>query len=291
MNGDINIQLLDIYQNPSNEQIRSSKNYVLRREKAASALATLVDALLEDAAGEITRICYRYGVNPTTFTISRAYNVKMMEEVAKVMDKLEEDILALISDYSTICTEDKEKKNLLLLWVLALGRNNQGLRQSLEQRLRVFLKDIEAMIAVAKTAKFDISKALILIKGNLHTVYQMPGMTAAFQNASLYKAEFIRSRGVKAGNRGSSNSEANNILRFAKMTLQMAWMKYRRDQYEEDGAAGFYVLRGSSYPCDLCDSKVGFHQIDDVETFPPQHAHCVCFAIPVFEKPVDEMLI
>lgn len=286
----IKIQLQDIYEPITEEQVRSSKNYVLRREKAASALATLVDALLEDAAGEITRICYRYGVNPTTFTISGAYNVKMMEEVAKVMDKLEEDILTLISDYSTICTEDKEKKNLLLLWVLALGRNNQGLRQSLEQRLRVFLKDIEAMIAVAKTAKFDISKALILIKGNLHTVYQMPGMTAAFQNASLYKAEFIRSHGVKAGNRGSSNSEANNILRFAKMTLQMAWMKYRRDQYEEEGAAGFYVLRGSSYPCDLCDSKVGFHQIDDVDSFPPYHPSCCCLTVPVYKKDIQLLM-
>ena len=286
----IKIQLQDIYEPITEEQVRSSKNYVLRREKAASALATLVDALLEDAAGEITRICYRYGVNPTTFTISGAYNVKMMEEVAKVMDKLEEDILTLISDYSTICTEDKEKKNLLLLWVLALGRNNQGLRQSLEQRLRVFLKDIEAMIAVAKTAKFDISKALILIKGNLHTVYQMPGMTAAFQNASLYEAEFIRSRGVKAGNRGSSNSEANNILRFAKMTLQMAWMHSLQQKFEEEGAAGYVCLRGSSYPCSFCDEVCGvFYPIES--QFPlPVHPNCACYAVPVYEKDIQLLM-
>lgn len=291
MADNIKIQLQDIYEPVTTSDVNKAKKYVLRREQAANALAMLVDSLLDDAAGDITRICYKYGVNPTAFTISSSYNEKMMEEVAEVMDKLEEDILELIGDYSTICTTDKEKKRLLLLWVLALGKNNQGLQQTLQQRLRMFLRDIEAMIAAAKTAKFNITQAVTVIKGNIHTAYQMPGMTAAFQNASLYEAEFIRSRGVKAGNRGSSNSEANNILRFAKMTLQMAWMHSLQQKFEEEGAAGFYVLRGSTFHCDYCQSYVGFHAIGDVEAFPPRHASCCCFAIPVFEKPTDKMLI
>ena len=287
----IKIQLQDIYEPITEQQVRSAKNYILRREKVANALTLLVDALLEDAAAEITRICYRYEVNPTTFTISSSYNEKMMEEIARVMDKLEEDILDLISDYSTLCTTDKEKKNMLLLWVLALGRNNQGLRQSLEQRLRMFLGDLEAMIAAAKTANFKTSMAMTIIKGNIHTAYQMPGMQAAFANASLYQAEYIRSHGVKHGNRGSSNSEANNIIRFAKTTLQMAWMHSLWQKYVDDGADGYYVLRGSTYPCDLCDSKVGFHQIDDTDSFPPLHANCCCVAVPVNEKEIKQLTL
>ena len=291
MNKNIKIQLLDIYQMPSEQQVSSAKKYLLLREQAANALSLLVDALLSDAAGEITRICYKYGVNPTAFTISSSYNEKMMEEVAEVMDKLEEDILELIGDYSTACTSNKEKKRLLLLWVLTLGKNNQGLQQTIHQRLRMFLRDLEAMIAAAKTAKFDIIKAVTVIKGNIHTAYQMPGMIAAFDKASLYEAEYIRSRGVKHGYRGSSNSEANNINRMAKTTLQMAWMHQQRQNYEEQGAAGFYVLRGSTYHCDYCQSYVGFHTIGDVEAFPPRHASCCCLAIPVFEKDIKQLTL
>lgn len=291
MADNIKIQLQDIYEPVTTSDVNKAKKYVLRREQAANALAMLVDALLDDAAGEITRICYKYGVNPTAFTISSSYNEKMMEEVAEVMDKLEEDILDLIGDYSTICTADKEKKHLLLLWVLALGRNNQGLQQTIYQRLRMFLRDLEAMIAAAETAKFDVTKAVTIIKGNIRTAYQMPGMLETFDKASLYEAEYIRSRGVKHGYRGSSNSEANNINRMAKTTLQMAWMHQQRQNYEEQGAAGFICLRGSTFPCQICDDVCGkFYPIDSQMPL-PVHPNCACYAVPVFEKDIKQLTL
>ena len=287
----IKIQLENIYKPIAEEQIRTAKNFVLRRESAANGLRSLVDALMEDAADEITRICYRYSVEPTAFIISPDYNSDMFKEIANVMDRLEDEILDLLEDYSAKCTKDEKKKAPLILWILALGRNNKGLKASLEQRLRTLLRDIEAMIAAARKAGFGTDKAVRLIRNNLHTAYQMPGMAAAFKNHSLFKARNIRYKGVKKGNRGESNSEANNIDRFVKTTVQMAWMHYQHELYEEKGAAGYYVLRGSTFPCDLCDSKVGFHTMDDVEAFPPRHASCCCFTVPVFQKPVEEMLI
>ena len=279
---EIQIQLLDIYQPVTEEQVRTGKNFVLRREFAANGLASLVDGLMADAAANMVQIAYRYGVKPEEFQISPQYNEAMFNEIADVLNDLEDEILDLILSYSTRCTKDEDKKLRLLPWILALGKNGKGLRASLQDRLWVFSRDVEAMIAAAKTAKFDASRAVSVIKSNLHTVYQMPGMAAAFAHSSLYKAHYIRTRGVKKGNRGSSNSEANNIIRFAKMTVQMAWMHYHQELYKEQGAAGFYVLRGSIYPCDLCDSKVGFHPIDDVDGYPPFHPSCCCWTVPIF---------
>lgn len=272
------------------KQVQTAKNFVLRREQAANGLATLVDALMEDAAVQIAQICYRYGVDPKNFSISPTYNSDMFKEIAEVMDILEDEILDLIGLYATKCTKDEKKKPLLLLWILALGKNNKGLRESLEIRLRMFLKDIEAMIVASKLTKYNSSNISGLIKSYIHTVYQMPGMTAAFKNSSLFKAENIRTKGVKHGNIGSSNSEANNILRFAKMTAQMGWMHYYRELFEEQGAVGYYVIRGSQYPCELCDSKTGFHDIKDVDGFPMYHANCCCVAIPVFEKDLESLM-
>ena len=36
----------------------------------------------------------------------------------------------------------------------------------------------ELKIVAANVAKFDVTKAVTIIKSNLHTVYQMPGMQA-----------------------------------------------------------------------------------------------------------------
>jgi len=285
----IKIQLDDIYEPVTEKDIKTGKNFVLRRESVSNTLGSLVDALMEDAAESIVQICYKYNIDPTSFTLSAEYNEEMFKKVAEVMDQLEEDIMELIEYYSTNCTKDKEKKSLLLLWILTLGRDNMSLQATLHQRLMVFMKDLEAMIAVAKTAKFETTKVVSLIKSYLHTVYQMPGMTAAFRNASLYKARYIRTKGVKKGNVGNSNSEANNIIRFARLTQQMAWMRYHRQMYDERGAAGYYVLRGSNYPCDLCDSRTGFHTIDEVDAFPPQHYNCVCYTIPIFEKDINDL--
>lgn len=287
----IKIQLADFYEPVTEEQVKRAKNYVLRRESAARGLSSLIDALLQDAAVKITSICYRYNINPTLFELSYKYNDKMFEEVAAVMDELEEDILDLVSVYSTKCTKDKEKKNALFLWILTLGRGGKALKATLETRLRAFMGDLEAMIVAAKVARLNTSQAANIIKNNLHNVYQTAIMKNVFRQANMYKAKNIRTKGIKHGNVGNSNSEANNIVRFAKTTLQMAWMRQMRQNYKDEGAAGFYVLRGSTYPCYYCQSYVGFHQIDDVEAFPPRHANCACFAIPVFQKTIEETSI
>jgi len=279
---DIQIQLLDIYQPISDEDVQTGKRFVLRRESAANGLASLVDSLLADAAAKITQIAYKYGVDAKNFLLSPSYNEQMFAEISQVLDELEDEILDLTESYSLKCTKDEKKKLWLLPWLLALGRGNKGLRRTLEDRLWIFSRDLEAMIAAAANAKMSQTKAVSVIRSNIHTAYNMPGMQSAFANASLFKAQYIRTRGVKKGKRGQSNSESNNIIRFAKTTLQMSWMHYHHNLYEEQGAAGYYVLRGSTYPCSLCDSMVGFHPIDDVEGYPPYHAHCQCFTVPVF---------
>lgn len=281
----LNILIPYGYEPPTEADVRTGKNYVLRRESAARGLSSLIDALLKDAAEEITRLCYQYNVDPKDFRISSKYNEKLFEQIAQILDNLEEEILDLLLDYSTRCTESEKRKGALLPWILLLGKNNRNLKQTLEKRLLAFSRDLEAAIVVARLTKLDVTKAITNIKSNIHTIYNMPGMTAAFANSSLFKAVNIRNKGVKHGNVGSSNSEANNIIRFAKTTLQMAWMRNQLLNFKEKGAAGYYQLRGSLFPCHICDSEVGFHtDIDEMLSKPFPHSHCMCFRIPIYKS-------
>ena len=281
---DIQIRLLDTYQPITEEDIRTGKNFVLRRESAANGLASLIDALMADAAARMVQTAYRYGVNPREFQISAQYNEQMFSEISQVLDELDDEIFDLIESYSTRCTKDNDKKKWLLPWILALGRNGKGLRRSLEDRLWTFSRDIEAMIAAAMTAKMDVTRAISTIRSNLHTSYQMPGMKEAFAHSSRYKAKYIRTHGVKKGNRGNSSSEANNIIRFAKTTVQMAWMHYHHRLYEEQGAAGYMCFRGSTFPCSECDDICGIFIPMESGMVLPVHTSCCCYAVPIYLK-------
>lgn len=285
----IKIQLEDIYKPVTEEQIKSAKSFVLRRESTARGIGSLVDALLADAAEKIVQICYKYCVDPRTFQISAQYNEEMFKEVAAILDALEEEILDLLTDYCTRCTQDKKKRSNLMLWILTLGRGGKALKATIEDRIKMFLKDLEAMTVAAKNAKFDLTKTITLIKSYLFNVYQMPGMQDAFKYAPLFKAQYIRSRGVKKGYRGNSNSEANNINRMVKTTVQMAWMRYIWQEYEEQNAAGFMCLRGSTYHCSICDDVCyKFYPINSKMPL-PVHPNCQCYVIPIFERNINEL--
>ena len=270
------------YQAPSQQDIDAAKQFILQREENARMLEDKIDELLADAAEKIVIICYRYDVDPQKLYIASGFNEQMMNEIAEVMDELEEEILAMMQEYATRSTKDRDRINALLLWMASLGRGNRNLRDTLEGYLYKFMKDLEAAIAALRFADATMADAVTKVKTNLHTIYTMPEVMAAFKNASEFAATYIQSRGVQKGGVGLSNNGSTNVTNMARLTLQMVWMRSHRLEMEEDGAAGFYVLRGSNYPCDYCDSKVGFHPMTDIDYFPPFHGHCCCYVVPIF---------
>lgn len=270
------------YQAPSQQDIDAAKQFILQREENARMLEDKIDELLADAAEKIVIICYRYDIDPQKLYIASGFNEQMMNEITEVMDELEEEILAMMQEYATRSTKDRDRINALLLWMASLGRGNRNLRDTLEGYLYKFMKDLEAAIAALRFADATMADAVTKVKTNLHTIYTMPEVMAAFKNASEFAATYIQSRGVQKGGVGLSNNGSTNVTNMARLTLQMVWMRSRRLEMEEDGAAGFYVLRGSNYPCDYCDSKVGFHPMTDIDYFPPFHGHCCCYVVPIF---------
>lgn len=281
----IKIQLSDKYEPVTEADIRRAKNYVLRRESAANGLAELTEALIKDAAENITMLCYQFGVDPKTFRISSSYNERLYDMIAAILDQLEEDIMDLMIEYSLRCTESKDRRSTLLPWVLALGSKGDNLQQLTENRIWRLSRDIEAMIIAVRMTGLDRTKAISRIRSNILSVYTIPEMKYAFAHAAEQKNMFIRSHGVKHGNQGNSNSEAVNILRMVKTTMQMAWMHQQYENYADSkGIWGFGVRRGGSFNCPICDEHTGDWPMEALEHFPPQHANCCCWAFPIYHK-------
>lgn len=276
------------YKLPTQEDISSAKQFILRRNEYARLLEDEIDEFLKDAAQAIVTICYKYAVDPKEFFIGSDYNEKMMDEIAVVMDELEDNILNVIYSHSTSVTTDEKRSNNLAAWIAVLGRGNRNLQDTLDGYLYKTMKDWEAAIASLRYANVDMGTATTKIKTHLHSIYTMPEVVTAFKNADDFNATYIRSRGVMKGGTGLSNNGSTNVTNMARTTLQMAWMREQGIEFEENGAVGYYQLRGSSYPCSICDAEVGFHtELEEIYTKPYPHPHCCCYRVPIFPIEAD----
>lgn len=282
-----------LYRTPTEKEIRDGKNFVLRREKAASELQEQISDILTEAAGQIAAICLKYNIKAEDFTMTA--NTNMYSEVSDVMDETEEAIMELIEQYSASVTDDKKHRQALILYILSLGRSGMNLRSTLEGYMNRYLYDIEALIAsfklrMEKNPQIKKSAVISQIKAAQHSVYTTPAVREAIASPRQLSARYIKTKGVHRDDvplpiTGSSNSNANNVENMAKITLQMAWMREELDEWEEDGAVGYYQLRGSSYPCEICDAAVGFYLgFPDRLEGDIEHPHCQCWRIPIYRK-------
>lgn len=283
------------YRMPTQEDINNAKKFILRRNDHASILESRVDAILIEAAGEIAEICLKYNIPAKDFTMTA--NKQMFAEIEEVMDRIEEQIMSLIELFSTMVTDNQARKKLLALYIASLGRGNNNLQKTLDGYLYRYLYDLEAIIASMKLAKENGSKlttAAIVskVKSSQHTIYTTPEVKQAIsaKNIAPMQAMYIRSHGRHIDNTGlsyvgSSNSNANNILRMARTTMDMAWMRNLSIDYQENAEiVGFFVSRGSSYDCKICDSQVGFHAKGDLEELPLYHPNCKCWVMPIYSN-------
>lgn len=282
------------YRLPTQEEIDKAKKFILKRENTANSLETLIDNILVDAAGEIAQICVKYNIPAKDFKMTA--NKQMFAEVEAVMDRIDEEIMSLIQEYSLKVTDSEARKKMLALYISSLGRGNNNLQKTLDGYLYRYLYDLETIIASMKlamenNANLSLSAAISKIKSSQHSIYTTPEVKSAMsaKNLAMMQATYIRthgnhsSDGVPLSSVGVSNSNANNVANMAKNTMAMAWMKNLAIDFQEDNAiVGFWVARGSSYDCKICNEQVGFHSKDDLDGLPLYHSHCKCFAIPIY---------
>lgn len=271
------------YAVPTQDDILAAKRFVLRREEYARLLQSRIDEILSEAAEKVVKICYRYDIDPKNIYFSSAFNEKMMDEISDVMNEADDEIIDLIFEYSTRVTNDKDRISALLLWMATLGRGNRNLQDTLDGYLYKTMKDWEAAIAALRFANVSLADAVTKIKTHLHTIYTMPEVLAAFRKSSEFTATYIRNKGVQQGGVGLSNNGSTNVTNMARITLQMVWMRSQAMDFNENGAAGYYQLRGSNYPCSVCDDETGFYtNIEDLYSKPYPHPHCMCYRIPIY---------
>ena len=78
-------------------------------------------------------------------------------------------------------------------------------------------------------------------------------------------------------NTQSSRSPIKAMSLLASFAVAEGWMYWWGLNGKRNRATGFFSFRGSSYPCDLCNSMVGYHPISEYVGI--WHPHCKCYFV------------
>lgn len=274
------------YRTPTQQELNDGKAYVKRRNEVALALTSLIEGILLDILEEIFRLCYNSNTKGEDFKIDG--DDAVFEKISELMDEACDEILEYIKEYATKCTENESRAYMLVLYILSLGRNKMNFERTLQNYMKRYLYDIEAMIAAYKYAGYNMPTALVKAKNAYRNVYQQPEVKAAYKVPTM-KAMYIRSKGIHydfqtgIATVGLSANGSTNVIYLAETTLKMAWNRSEALDFKEKGAVGYYQLRGSNYPCQMCDAEVGFHlSVDGIINDPLVHPHCACYRIPIY---------
>lgn len=290
----IELALSDGLRVPTEEDIKDAKRYVLLRSEMAKIAQEDASDIIMDAVDKLVAIAYKYNIPARDFQFDASVNEQMMEEVDSVMEELDYQLYDMLEADSTTCTVDGNRKLALIALLLTLGHRNMGLRETLYAYEWRMLRQVEAAIAALKAAGISKTEAMAKIKPSIGSLNTMPELVSARRFPQYFSAPYIKNGGRATYPDGTPNVqgvpvEGYNAIKFIYGTaVAQIWMKNRlMDMQDSEEIVGYYVLRGSEYPCALCDSYVGFHLKEEEDDYPPYHPNCCCYTVPVQRNEIE----
>jgi hypothetical protein len=189
----------------------------------------------------------------------------------------------LMGDCELLAVDEHDRKDAILLYMLG-ERNGDTLRGRVEKRVRTFVNEVTAVFIAGKLMDMGYNKMLQSIRVNLQHPWENEILVEARkqQEKGLIDSKYnFTAPHYGQGNPVSSLTALDRMLVYA---VADAWTEWKYEDSKDRGAKGFYVERGSSYPCEECDSHTNiYYDIDDEANKPQYHLNCRCLTIYVYQ--------
>lgn len=256
--------------------------FAVKRQQAMRNASDHVSDVLWKVAENIVKAVRKYRPYYTSKTMSN--EAQYAKEVYDIASKAATDIEAYVESYAkaSIKVLGLTNKNLLdnYLQQEVFGKTYQ---QRNREYLRDFADDIVELVKAGVVLRYDETKLINAVRSSYRDPYNLSVMTKASKEGKY--AMSIPHRG-----KGIHTASYENIIRNVQNTIHLAWGQSELEYGKEGGFMGYYVHRGSSYECDICQSQVGWlHRLDDMVV--PLHNHCQCyvtFAISENDNPLND---
>ena len=208
------------------------------------------------------------------------YSGASQEELDALIDDL---ALQLLDDCETLAVDEHEKNRQDIIAFITKEWNGMTLDERIRERCKTFADEIFLLFVVGRLLGKAESAIRSSIIQNWNKPYQNPLIDEAKEFAAKGKITVPVSLEQPHFGQGvpiSSHKAIGDITRYA---VVQGWGWHDYTEHKED-AVGYVVQRGSSFPCDVCDSHVGYHEIDDEDNLPMFHNHCRCYVIWVYNR-------
>lgn len=136
-------------------------------------------------------------------------------------------------------------------------------------------------VNVADTLGKSESEIIDAAKTYIANPYGNPLFRKAKELRKSLKHDLRKLRERKVG-RGTYKSAYNLLRRLIGDYIARVFSAIQYDAWQASNAIAYWVVRGSTFPCPLCATKVGYHSISDTDNLPPYHPYCECYAYPVY---------
>lgn len=256
---------------PTEQEIARAKEYLVLRLRAERLAVSEMDAALVSAARRIVAISRRFNIPPESFRFSA--DPELQAQVRSVLALLREALYDRVEKLDTF-QDEKEEEGVFVAPALTETIKDKTFKQRLAEYTSRWGYELEAAIAGAALSGIrDEGKIVDGIRDYLEHPYDNPWI-----KDNMGKGDAVRLENIPHYGMGKPIASRTALGVLLTTVVAKGWMQnWRR---ENEGKRGYYVYRGSSYPCEICDAQVGFlHAMDDYEGMPPYHPSCKCWVV------------
>lgn len=266
------------------DDIKKAKIYAEKVLDEQVKAESEIKRIIREHLSEIISISMSYKGHPERFRFSD--NEVINEKVNEAIRALNEAIYKAIEKGSITVKgiaeerEDDKIKDILIIILLASAIGDRTLKQRISLYTTQLKSEIEAFIAAGMAKSFSKNEILRQWQTNMKSPYASDIIKEAIKKGG-FAATRIKTRGIHYG-KGRYISAFENLKRLYITTLQQIYNKSLREIFKKKGFIGWFTIRGSNYPCPICESEAFVPHAAEEEFF-GYHPYCLCLYIPIYQ--------
>lgn len=197
------------------------------------------------------------------------------------IDALLDDLVAeLIDDCDTLAVDEHEDERDAILLFIHGDMGGKTLDDRVRERVNTLLDEVATVVLIGMLLGHNEKTIVSSLLDNMANPWKNPLIIA--YKEMVARGEIAPNPDIDPEERhygqGIPISSLTGLTDVTVYGVSAGWCLYDYESHK-DISKGYFVLRGSSYPCPECDSHVGYHDISDVGGLPLYHNHCKCYVV------------
>lgn len=243
------------------QELEEAKAYLRDRLRNEQSMSADVQRLLEEYAAYLLQAMF----------LGRPEAL-----IDELIQRLVEQLLA---DCELLAVDEHDRKDAILLYMNS-ERGGMTLEGRVRERVNTFYNELFAVYMAGELLGKTFNDLLPAIKEYIKHPWD---------NELVKEAREKQKKGELSGDadfeephfgKGTPISSLTALDRMLVFAVADSWMYWQYEDALARGAKGYYVVRGSSYPCDICDAHTGiFYPIGNEDSKPQYHLNCCCIVV------------